>query len=407
MAQRTLLAIGHAQSATGFSRVLHSLLPFLCDSFEVHHFGPNLFGEPFLCRWTIHPNPLPVDIHGIEQLTRLMRSLQPDVVLVLQDIWQIPVYSDVIRKLRTNVKIVAYCPVDGRIVEPSLLDSISELDRLVLYNNFARLEVEQALRTIATKESLASIDRIDVIPHGIDTELFHPYRGGEKELSAEQGKTAARQILFSDRPVADDAFIALNASRNQPRKRLDITIDGFALFAEDKPDNVHLYLHTGMTELDVDILHRARNAGIHKRLLVTEMSNDHPSVSSEKLNLIYNACDVGVNTASGESWGLVSFEHAATQRAQIVPRHSGCEELWQNTGVLLEPGRFEPMGTFLEAALVSPEEVAAALNRLYWDRDYRNTKAAAAFQNATRPMYRWEAIADQWKDLLATVLAES
>jgi D-inositol-3-phosphate glycosyltransferase len=51
-----------------------------------------------------------------------------------------------------------------------------------------------------------------------------------------------------------------------------------------------------------------------------------------ELNLLYNACDVGINTSMGEGWGLVSFEHGATGGAQIVPEHTACAELWADVG---------------------------------------------------------------------------
>ena len=54
--------------------------------------------------------------------------------------------------------------------------------------------------------------------------------------------------------------------------------------------------------------------------------------SNDDLNRLYGACDVGVNTSCGEGWGLVSFEHALTGAAQVVPRNSVCEELWEGGG---------------------------------------------------------------------------
>jgi D-inositol-3-phosphate glycosyltransferase len=42
-------------------------------------------------------------------------------------------------------------------------------------------------------------------------------------------------------------------------------------------------------------------------------------VDDRQLNLLRNACDVGINTSMGEGWGLAGFEHGATGAAQIVP----------------------------------------------------------------------------------------
>lgn len=77
---------------------------------------------------------------------------------------------------------------------------------------------------------------------------------------------------------------------------------------------MYLYLHMGMQDRGVDVLGLARALGIEDRLLLTTTAPERPHVSDEHLGLIYQACDVGVNTSAGEGWGLVAFEHGATGR---------------------------------------------------------------------------------------------
>ena len=126
----------------------------------------------------------------------------------------------------------------------------------------------------------------------------------------------------------------------------------------------------------------------------------------EQLNTIYNAAAVGINTSIGEGWGLVSFEHAATGAAQIVPRHSACEELWQDAALMVDPVMsLTTEGMLTEGHYVSPEGVAAALQRLYEDRGLLHELSQAAYRNATRPEYRWSVIAGQWRRVFQTVLA--
>ena len=71
----------------------------------------------------------------------------------------------------------------------------------------------------------------------------------------------------------------------------------------------------------------------------------------------------------GEGWGLVSVEHGATGAAQIVPRHSACEEIWEGAALMLDPiERLVPEAfSPLELAAVSAEQVAEALEMLYRD----------------------------------------
>ena len=61
-------------------------------------------------------------------------------------------------------------------------------------------------------------------------------------------------------------------------------------------------------------------SGLEERLHLNPLAGG--IVDDRELNLLYNACDVGITTSMGEGWGLVSFEHGAAGAAQIVPDHS-------------------------------------------------------------------------------------
>ena len=86
---------------------------------------------------------------------------------------------------------------------------------------------------------------------------------------------------------------------------------------------------------------------------------------------------MGINTSSNEGWGLVSFEHAATRTAQVVPKHASLDELWTGTA---EMG--EPVMTFCDHQincdlhLLSPEAVAAVLESL-GDQNHRHRVAGS------------------------------
>ena len=141
----------------------------------------------------------------------------------------------------------------------------------------------------------------------------------------------------------------------------------------------------------------ARRHGIEDRLILTADQPFLPAVPDATLNQIYNCCDVGINTSIGEGWGLVSFEHGSTGAAQIVPRHSACEELWRDAAVLLDPCMsLTTERTLGEAYFVSPEEVARGLNKLYENPDVLAEVSARSYETCTRPEYRWPRIARQW-----------
>lgn len=139
-----------------------------------------------------------------------------------------------------------------------------------------------------------------------------------------------------------DDFVVLNANRNQPFKRIDIALEGFALFAKDKPESVMLYLHMARRTAPGEVP-LADLFNIRPRIPTTTREESHPHVDDGALNTIYNACDVGMNTSEKEGWGLIAFEHGATRSPQVVPNHGACTELGQRSALLLDTaGEREP-----------------------------------------------------------------
>jgi glycosyltransferase involved in cell wall biosynthesis len=161
----------------------------------------------------------------------------------------------------------------------------------------------------------------------------------------------------------------------------------------------------GAEDMGWNLMSLARRYDIEGRLIISNTSKETPTDSVKRLNMIYNACEVGINTSLGEGWGLISFEHAATGAAQVVPRHTACEELWQGAAEMLEPVFTVTVERVLtEGKFVSPKGVAEALERLYGDPEYLRRMSAAAYLNATRPEYKWKNIAQQWDALFQKLL---
>ena len=142
--------------------------------------------------------------------------------------------------------------------------------------------------------------------------------------------------------------------------------------------------------------------------MMTQADNKRPRFTDEQLNLLYNACDVGLTTTTGEGWGLVSFEHAATKAAQVMPRHTSLTELWHGAAEFVDPiMTLTYPGNLTEGHIVTAAGVAEALERLYRDVAYREALAEAAYRNATSLERDWRKIAAQWKQLFDELLLET
>jgi hypothetical protein len=119
--------------------------------------------------------------------------------------------------------------------------------------------------------------------------------------------------------IRDNDFVIFNGNRNEYRKRLDLTIQSFLKFKETVCPNAKLLLHCGNYESnDPSIIMTSKKS----------KTEEHPNFTSGFLNIIYNACDIGINTSMGEGWGLVSFEMASLGIPQVVPNFSSYPEIF-------------------------------------------------------------------------------
>ena len=412
-----ILVVGQGVRPTGFARVLESIVSRLTHRYEIHYFAINYRGAQVKQPWVVYPNCLEGDVFGVEQLPHLLDKIQPVLVFMTHDFWLYTLHKPVLDK-RPQIRTIFYCPVDGRLTCPNTFAALRSLDYLVSYTHFGEIELRKALAASQTKDNQQFGEPpIRVVPHGVDTSKFYPLGINKNGVFSSHAvcfdpthlrerRVQAREQLFPERPELGEAFIVFNGNRHNFRKHLNITIEGFARFAHGKPSTVMLYLHEKLHKIDAATAQTLRVLEREGRLLqLNPNESSSLNVSDEQLNLIYNCCDLGLNTSSGEGWGLVSWEHAATGAAQIVPNHSGCSELWRNIGILLEPVTSEyPPVDYIEHRSVSASSVATAIEDLYSNRDLLAERSQLAFEHATQPTYQWDVIAHQWDRLFSDVI---
>ena len=409
-ADRTLLLVGLAMSGTGFTRVLAALANGLSGSYAVYWFG--LGGQKgdevsvtgvasHYCRSKPHTSI------ALASFRDVVLRIEPDIVLLLgQPTWLAPLLRE-LRATRPSCTVILYAPIEGTVTNTDWLKPLVLVDDCVLYTEYAR----QNLITLhASQDETARsvpLPRLHVLPHGVDTACFHPVATLGARSSAGASRTESRRKLFPDRPELAEAFIALNANFPYPRKRIDLTIRGFAAFAQASAPNAYLYLHHVRIDryLRQQIERIAAEVGLGDRLLFNTLNPRGETISDERLNLLYNACDVGLTTAMGEAWGLASFEHGATGAAQIVPDHTSFRENWGGVAEFIPiTGRQHLFYEYADMHTVEPVEVARALQRLYCDRALLRRKGHAALERATSCRYHWPIIARRLHKIIRTAL---
>lgn len=378
---------------TGFSRVAHSILKYIQDEYEITGVGVNYHGDPHEFNFPIFPAYIATtrvtSPYGENRVCELLGGRDYDVLFILNDAWIINKYLQAIKESVTDKplpKIVVYFPVDSAGHDPEWYSNFDIVTKAVTYTEFGRWVVKDANPTL----------NVSIIPHGVDTSVF--YKLGEDKAAAKEAFFAPYKEKLKT-PV-DDLFIVLNANRNQPRKKLDVTMLGFAKFAVNKPKNVKIYMHCGIVDSSINVDKLATRYNIADRLIVSSAKRGVQTVPDWRLNEIYNVCDVGINTSMGEGWGLTNVEHAVTGAAQIVPKHSACRELFEDCGLLMDTyGEFMFDNSLTVGKLVSPDEVAKQLEVLYNNPEQRLQLAERSFNKFTAKEYSWEYIAGQWREI--------
>lgn len=381
---KKVLVVGDGGCYTGFARVLHSIIKYMPDDYEFHHLAVNYRGDPFPLenpRHILYPAMLGGDLMGVNRFANLYRKINPDLIFILNDLWIIDYYIHNFDKDLLS-KTIVYFPVDAFGTDMEWLHNHDGLGARVTYTEFAKNEV------LNLKPDLD----VQVIPHGIDTSKFFAI-----------DKLAARQAL---NVIAPDDFIVFNGNRNQPRKRIDLSFQMFAKFALDKPANVKFYAHMGLVDAGWDLVKLANRYGIHDRIIATSSDlGPQTGVPDDRLNIIYNSADVGLNTSMGEGWGLMNTEQAAVGVSQIVPDSSACKELFEDCGFLLPiKDYYTYTGQMTIGTVIDVDAGVEILNRLYNDRLLLKESSAKCAEKFNRPEYQWSNISARWLELFEKVL---
>jgi glycosyltransferase involved in cell wall biosynthesis len=384
-----LLLFGWYSEATGFTRVLRAVVPHLARYFRItwRGVGYRAPARTLMPHVTLQPTNLRGgDMVGAYAARLGWQMLGADAVLALNDVWYLEHYSRELAEVLGPIPMLGYLPLDGDIPDPRLVEKLAGFHSFYTYTEHAAAELRAALR------ACGKLTPVAVAGHGVDLDVFAAAADIREAHFDPHVRMCRAQALFG---LPEPTWVVLNASRPDPRKRVDLTIDGFARFARGLPPNVRLCLHQAIAHPQfVDPLRRQADAlGISSRILWSPA--DAAPLDDAALCALYNACAVGVNTSVGEGFGLVSFEHAATGAPQLVPDLPALRELWGNAAVRVGPVRrtITPHSPLVMGE-VEPEQVAGALAALYRDEAAYRRVARAGHERCQAPDLRWQRPAD-------------
>lgn len=392
--RKRLIWVGDAACPSGFALSTHKILDVLRRDYDVTVLGINYRGDPHDWPYPIYAAAAEGDAFGVARLVWLCDKVQPDVIVLQNDPWNIPFYLQQLKGREGdktydgqygNVPVVAIIAIDGKNCAGSALNGLS---LAVFWTQFALDEARNGGYTGPAA----------VIPLGVDLEAYY-----------QMDKYEARQRLGLPAFV-DDAFIVGNVNRNQPRKRWDLTLRYFAKWVNSgRLKDAYLFLHVAPTgDMGINVKQLARYYGIMRRLILHEPPVFY-GVGEDVLRWTYNAFDVQVSTSQGEGFGLTTLEGMACRTPQLFGDWSALGE-WAKRGGVAVPCTSTCVGPpYVNVLGGIPDEAMFVheLDRLYADREHRAAVATRGYDLAHEGRFSWRAIGEEFLERMGLVLEQT
>lgn len=321
---RFLLVSTHIDQITGYSKVSFNLvnqLATLSPKVKTFHFGfqrhitrANLRKYPTgIASYDAAANEDPKEEgFGYNKIAEYIDTVQPDVVMIYNDPYTITRFIDSMKHERGKSEYKLWLYVDQvytGIAAPLIEIVQKHADRIYCFTESWKTKFLE----------YGPFPDIRILEHAVDPTMY--------TCMSEDARKPIRQSNLS---LPTDAVVILNANRNSQRKRIDLTVSGFAGLLKKHPEEPYYLMIASNLQpqtgayYDVQriFLEELKDNGLDfqkfgRRLLLIDTSP--PNVlSDEAINQLYNAADIGINTSDGEGFGLCQLEHMYAGAPQIV-----------------------------------------------------------------------------------------
>lgn len=389
--------------SNGYSRVVYYVSKYLGlkDDIELTIYGfQNFKNTTSGGRTDIPPNVIIHDAYATEEPKRsgfgekevadYIKKHPQDIIIIFNDmVITTSLVKDIVLKLsteeRSKFKLISYMDQVYPYQKHEFISVLNEyFDAVIAFTPYW----ESVVKNLGLKKEMPTYS----FPHGFDDKLYFPLP-----------KILARTYYN----MPQDAFIILNLNRNQPRKRWDHTMMAFANVVErhyklKDARPIRLMIGTSLKGfwnlMDIyDNELKKRNIPIHiGREYISTIDNPQ-QLTDRSINIIYNSCDIGINTCEGEGFGLCQFEHLALGCPQIVANIGGFKEYINETNsTFVEPkwnyyvdNVRDGIGGFAEVS--NPNDFADAI----WDYYNNPEKVTEHGLNGRKEIiqnYSWETV---------------
>lgn len=344
---------------------------------------------------------------GEKEIGSYLKANPQDMVIIFNDMvitsaLTHTIYKDLTPEERKSFLLVSYMDQVYPYQKKQYIDMLNaHFDAVVAFTPYWR----KTARTLGLRKEIPCY----VFPHGFDHNLYFPI---------------PRRVARLYYALPEDAFIILQLNRNQPRKRLDHTMIAFAdvlgRIWRGKQENptkawkpIRLMIATavqGFWDLMEVLDHELMLLGVPSsfgRECIVALSKPQ-QMSDRDINVLYNACDIGLNTCEGEGWGLCQSEHAAVGCPQVVPKLGGMQEfLTPQNSILIDPKwryyidkQRDGIGGIAEVG--DPKDYADAIWKYYTNPKLVEMHGRRARKDILEN-FRWETMVDHFHRVLHNI----
>ena len=402
---KLLLVSTHINQVNGYSKVAYNMLKELSTKpwLKLVHYATHNLTNADLGRKI--PTVKVIDASALEkekktgfaqtELPAVLQQEKPDVVLIYNDLAMICSYIEQIKKMdQRPFKIWAYADTTYEMQPQGMIDMLNrDVERIFCFTKSWKASIK----------SQGITRPVDVLRHGVDTQIFKPIP-----------KDMARQMLG----LPKDVFLFTSLNKNIPRKRLDLLIMSFVKLIIRHPLKPIYLLIVANKEGGAggynlfEIYSRELKlsgepvAVFGDRLLITSSETCY---KDEDINALNNCGDAGVSCAEGEGFGLCTFEQMAVGIPQVVPEINGYTEYCHtNNSLLVKPKMryYIPYGYNSlsgEAQIVDPTDVSNAMEQYVFDENLRKLHSTKAAEVVS---YTWQSCLTPLVNRLSQVLEQ-
>jgi glycosyltransferase involved in cell wall biosynthesis len=401
---RILFYATHPNKATGYARVANILTNALAkQGHEVHYCAISNFKDGTNVQRYVHPsikiidtieestkNGNPSEFYGVDVIRTILDDVKPDLFLIYNDLIVISRLLEEVKKMKErSFKVWLYLDLVYKFERIKLLrPATSFVDKVLVFSEYWKTHLVEDLKVLSEK--------CEIIPHGFDKVKFYP-----------MNNLMCRKYFN----IEEKKFVILNSNRNTYRKAWDITIRSFLSLYKRGYTDILLFVNTaldsqsGYTLLDSIEIECAR-LNLNFEFIVNNLIVHHPkssNISDYDLNMLYNACDVGINTCVGEGFGLCNLEHAGIGKPQVVTNTGGLSDIFKGTSkTLVKPKLIlaVPNHTDYHTGHLDICEAEDFTDKLEYHYNNRTQPEQETVKAHIKETYDWSKIIDSFLDLI-------